>query len=240
MTPASPSRAVVLLCRSARGRPGGLEPLAAAVSQRLGRPARVAMLDGGEPGLADVLTELSDHDEIVVVPAHLPADRDLMGWARRVIGHWMGGREQRPVVRLAAALEEHELVVSAVCTAVSGRTSEITDQAAPLLSPLWEQIPAFRHHLLVCRGPRCSTQGATEVSAAFDRRLRERGLGDDDVLVTLTGCLFPCSLGPVAVVHPDDVWYGGLDPDSAAQIVDQHLVGGQVLEAKACRRPARS
>lgn len=234
----APAEAVILLCRSARGRPGGLEPLAAAVSERLGLPTRVAMLDGGEPGLADALTELADHDEIVVVPAHLPADRDLMGWARRVIGHWIGDRARRPVVRLAAPLEEHELVVSAVCAAVSGPASAVTDQAAPLLSPLWEQIPGFRHHLLICRGPRCSTQGATEVSAAFERRLRERGLGDDDVLVTLTGCLFPCSLGPVAVVHPDDVWYGDLDPEAAAAIVDQHLVDGQLLQSKARRRTA--
>ncbi len=51
------------------------------------------------------------------------------------------------------------------------------------------------------------------------------GLGDDDVLLTHTGCQFPCNQAPVVTVQPDDVWYGAVNPAAARAIVDEHLVG---------------
>jgi (2Fe-2S) ferredoxin len=56
--------------------------------------------------------------------------------------------------------------------------------------------------------------------------LMEAGLGDDDVLVTHTGCQFPCNQAPVVTVQPDDTWYGHVDPEAAREIVRGHLVGG--------------
>ena len=49
--------------------------------------------------------------------------------------------------------------------------------------------------------------------------MMEAGLGDNDVLVTHTGCQFPCNQAPVVSVQPDDVWYGDVDPDTARAIV---------------------
>ena len=59
--------------------------------------------------------------------------------------------------------------------------------------------------------------------------LMAQGQGDDDVLVTHTGCLFPCNHAPVVAVQPDDVWYGAVDPDTARRVVTDHLVGGHPL-----------
>ena len=54
----------------------------------------------------------------------------------------------------------------------------------------------FTHcQVLLCRGPRCTGFGANQVATALSERLAEHDLGDDDVLVTATGCLFPCNLG---------------------------------------------
>jgi NADH:ubiquinone oxidoreductase subunit E len=66
----------------------------------------------------------------------------------------------------------------------------------PFRSPAWSQITRHRRQVLVCRGPRCTAYGANQVAAALSERLAKNGLGDDDVLVTATGCLFPCNLGP--------------------------------------------
>ncbi|MCW2747242.1 MAG: hypothetical protein JWP10_384, partial [Nocardioidaceae bacterium] len=57
------------------------------------------------------------------------------------------------------------------------------------------------------------------------------GLGDDDVLITHTGCQFPCNQAPVMSVQPGDIWYGHVDGDAARAIVSEHLVGGEVVAA---------
>ena len=61
--------------------------------------------------------------------------------------------------------------------------------------------------------------------------MMEAGLGDNDVLVTHTGCQFPCNQAPVVSVQPDDVWYGDVDPATASQIVNRHLVEGDPVES---------
>jgi (2Fe-2S) ferredoxin len=58
----------------------------------------------------------------------------------------------------------------------------------------------------------------------------ERGLGDDDVLITHTGCQLPCNHAPVVSVQPDDVWYGGVNRAGAREIVATHLVADRPYE----------
>ena len=60
------------------------------------------------------------------------------------------------------------------------------------------------------------------------RRLRE----EDGISVYLTEvkCLRLCRLGPNAVVYPDGVWYRSVTPENGLRIVEEHLVGGNVVE----------
>ena len=67
----------------------------------------------------------------------------------------------------------------------------------------------------------------------------QQGLGDDDVLLVHTGCQFPCNHSPVVNVQPDDVWYGGVDPDAARLIVAEHLVADRPVEARRLPRVRR-
>ncbi|MBM7517653.1 (2Fe-2S) ferredoxin domain-containing protein [Nocardioides nitrophenolicus] len=171
--------------------------------------ASLAFLQAGSPSVTDELDRLAGlgvrQVELVGLGLGAPTARS---WLRRVAGHW---RRARPEVEVL----------------VGGRA--VTGEEAPLRSPAWEDVPGHAHQVLVCRGPRCSARGSAATSAALDAELRARGLGDDDVLVTQTGCLFPCNQAPVVVVHPDDSWYGGVDPDRARAIVADHLVGGLPL-----------
>ncbi|MFG1955269.1 ferredoxin [Micromonospora sp. NPDC048830] len=93
-------------------------------------------------------------------------------------------------------------------------------------------------HVRVCRGPRCTAYGANEVAEALTHRLARHGLGDDDVLVTATGCVFPCNLGPLVVVHPDDTWYTHVDAELAIRIADEHLRQGQPVNGQRPRSSA--
>jgi (2Fe-2S) ferredoxin len=55
------------------------------------------------------------------------------------------------------------------------------------------------------------------------------GLGGK-IRVNQSGCLDQCEHGPVMVVYPEAVWYGHVQPEDAAEIVREHLVGGRPVE----------
>ncbi|WP_299959999.1 ferredoxin [uncultured Modestobacter sp.] len=211
---------------------GALQPAVAALAAG-GTDARVAVLDGHGPTVTAALDDArADRvTDVVLVPAHLPPDRYLVAWLRRVVAHWLRSVEDAPAVHLAEPLAATGEVAAALARTATGPTTRLGTAAAPLTVPAWERVPAHRRHVLACRGPRCAALGAAEVTAALTGELDAAGLGDDDVLVTATGCLFPCARGPWLVVHPEDTWYGQLDADQVPRIVAEHLVGGRPVEA---------
>jgi len=84
-------------------------------------------------------------------------------------------------------------------------------------------------HVLVCAGAGCVASGSLEVSAALKRAIQERGLAEE-IKVIETGCLGPCAVGPVAIVYPEDVFYQEIKPEDAAEIVEEHLLKGRVVQ----------
>jgi NADH-quinone oxidoreductase subunit F len=88
---------------------------------------------------------------------------------------------------------------------------------------------AFRNHVLVCTGGGCIASGSLQVSAALRETIRKKGLSDE-IQVIETGCLGPCSVGPVTVVHPDGVFYENVKPEDAGEIIDEHLLKGRPVE----------
>ena len=90
-------------------------------------------------------------------------------------------------------------------------------------------MKSVRSHILVCTGAGCVASGAMEIKSALEESLRQHGLAEE-VRVIGTGCLGPCAVGPVAVVHPDGVFYQGIKPEDAGVIVSEHLLKGRVVE----------
>lgn len=162
--------------------------------------ATVAHLQGADPSLAAELDRLYAAGEREIRVARVPVGSNppARSWLTRVVAHWM---TTHPDARVDLA----------------GRDVRPHDS---LTSPGWERVPGHRHHLLVCRGPRCAAKGAARTAAAVDAGLKARGLGDDDVLVTQTGCLFPCNQAPVVVAHPDDRWFGGVQLEDVAALLE--------------------
>lgn len=195
---------------------------------------RTAVLGGSGPTVTAVLDEAADSSaaEVIVISAQTVPDRKMDAWFRRVIGHWLRQRAGTvvPDVRIAGPLTDTASYTDLLDAAIGGPTNAARSTTAPITSPLWDEVPGFARHVLVCRGPRCSAQGGAETGRAIDEALTARGLGDDDVLITLTGCMFPCSQAPVVAVYPDDTWYAGLTADRVERFVDEHLVGGRAVE----------
>ncbi|MGH8893503.1 MAG: (2Fe-2S) ferredoxin domain-containing protein [Actinomycetes bacterium] len=167
--------------------------------------ATIAFVQGADPSLAAELDRLHAAGQRRIRVARVPVgiNAPARSGLTRVVAHWL--------------TTHHEVTVE-----IQGREIQANDS---LTSPGWEKIPGHRHHLLACRGPRCAAKGAAATAAAVTAELTRRRLGDDDVLVTQTGCMFPCNHAPVVVAHPDDRWFGKVAasdiPEIAAALLDR-------------------
>ncbi|MCP5304839.1 MAG: NAD(P)H-dependent oxidoreductase subunit E [Chromatiaceae bacterium] len=95
----------------------------------------------------------------------------------------------------------------------------------------------FSHHVFFCTnkrddGSQCCTQcGAQEARDYVKQRCKELGIsGPGRVRINNAGCLDRCALGPVIVVYPEAVWYTYVDRQDLDEIIDRHLVNGEIVE----------
>ncbi len=80
--------------------------------------------------------------------------------------------------------------------------------------------------------PSCVTQNDPESQQLFgylNQRLMEKGL-IQTVLPIQTSCLGRCMFGPVMLVEPGHTMYTKLTKEKIDRIIDEHIVGGQVVE----------
>ena len=92
-----------------------------------------------------------------------------------------------------------------------------------------------RLHVFFCRQQKpgglvcCGARGAAESLAALQAEIIKQGL-DDEVQVTPCDSIGMCGRGPNMIVYPEGLWYTGVTPEAAVEIVHEHFKGGRPVE----------
>ena len=99
-------------------------------------------------------------------------------------------------------------------------------------------MPSFDRHVFVCTNARaadpprgsCKRRGGEEVRDALKKHLSACGVDGTQVRANIAGCLDQCERGVVVVVYPEQAWYGGVTVADVPELVERHLLGGQLVE----------
>ena len=88
-------------------------------------------------------------------------------------------------------------------------------------------------HILVCHGTGCTSSKSPEILENFKKILKEKNI--ENVRVIKTGCFGLCAKGPIVIIRPEDTFYANVTPEDCEEIIDTHIVKGEVVERLLCK-----
>jgi len=94
----------------------------------------------------------------------------------------------------------------------------------------------YDKHIFICTNqrvnserPSCGEAHGLALTNAFKQAIKERGL-NIAMRAQKAGCIETCELGPSVVVYPEGVFYGHVQLNDVAEIVEEHLVNNRPVQ----------
>lgn len=95
----------------------------------------------------------------------------------------------------------------------------------------------FEKHIFICTNDRspdhprgsCDPTKSGDLHRAFKTKISKLGI-KGNVRANKAGCLDQCEHGPVVVVYPEVVWYGGVTLNDVDEIIDSHIVNNRPVQ----------
>ena len=94
--------------------------------------------------------------------------------------------------------------------------------------------PTFQ--ILVCNSYRlaagnaqgtCNKKNAPQMIQYLTDGAADRGI---DAIITVTGCLNICAQGPIVVLQPNNIWYGGIESEEQMDEILDSIENEEILE----------
>ncbi|MFC2136082.1 NADH-quinone oxidoreductase subunit NuoF [Bacteroidota bacterium] len=94
----------------------------------------------------------------------------------------------------------------------------------------------FQYSISVCGGTGCHAQGSQLIVGLFREEIRKHNL-QDTVDVRTTGCHGFCERGPIVLIYPKGLFYGGVETNDVSEIVTKTIMNGEIINRLLYRDP---